>query len=161
MDLPPKTARICVAAQKLAEKTAGFFDVKNAGPGNYATNAFMKNLRTVLGAEMGKDCEVSVGLGNDSTLDFYVAEEKCVVEIALGLHRPSCEYEKDILKCLLAREYGLTVETLVLVGKPGAITKHAQPFRKDVASLLHRKHSLKIIVLELQRPKASAAGGGL
>ena len=35
--------------------------------------------------------------------DFYFPDERTAVEIALGLHNPISEYERDIFKCLLAR----------------------------------------------------------
>jgi hypothetical protein len=158
MDLPPKSARICVAAQKLAERTPGFFEIKGHGLGDRATNAYMRDLREILDTRKGQDCEVPVSKGIDSKFDFFVADEKCVVEIALGLHNPNCEFEKDILKCLLAREEGVAIETLVLVGKPGTLIKQAEPYRAAVADLCRRRYGLEIVVLELQRSQAATMG---
>jgi hypothetical protein len=58
------------------------------------------------------------------SFDFYIGEEETVVEISLGLNNPNSEFERDILKCLLAQEAGTRIKKLVFICKaPGRAQK--------------------------------------
>jgi hypothetical protein len=44
--------------------------------------------------------------GTGFRLDFFSPDEETAVEFAFGLHNPNSEFERDILKCVLAIEGG-------------------------------------------------------
>ena len=50
----------------------------------------------------------------------FCPDEGTAVEFAFGLHNPNSEFERDILKCILAIEDGCKIRKLILIGKPGA-----------------------------------------
>lgn len=83
--------------------------------------------------------------------DFYFEAEDTAVEIALGLDKPNSEYERDIFKCLLAKDDGLTLRRLVFITKPGGIKKLSAPGARAIADYVLRKYGLDVVVWELER----------
>lgn len=136
--------------QKLADERPEFFVIKGQGKGNLDTINFMLELRRRAKIEFGQDfAERRLFKANVSAVDFYFDDEATIVEIALGLKSPNSEYEKDILKALLAKE-AYPVERLVLVGKPGACKKCAQPGRTAIREWAHRNHNLTVDVYDIE-----------
>src|SRR5215471_10657784 len=120
-----KTMTLYMLATGLANKTSDFYKVKNAGAGDHASNQFMKNLRELARMAFGTDySEKNVCKDTKHAFDFYIPEESSIIEIALSLHNPGSEYEKDIFKCLLAREEGLKIDRLLFIAKPGGYLRH-------------------------------------
>jgi hypothetical protein len=149
-------ARLFLLAQKLAERTPGFFEIKGAGAGDKATNEFMAVLRRLAKDSLGNDhAERKAYPGTNLRFDFYLPNEETVVEVALGLRNPQSEIERDIFKCLLAREAGLKIGRLVFFSKPGAIAKQNEPAQKAILDLARRKFDLEIEILEFE-PRATS-----
>jgi hypothetical protein len=82
-------------------------------------------------------------------LTFTSPEEGSVIEVALSLHNPASEYEKDIFKCLLAKEDGLVINSLLFISKPGAMTRHDAPGSKRIRELVWRCFGVWVDILEL------------
>jgi hypothetical protein len=59
------------------------------------------------------------------------------------------ELDKDIFKCLLAKEAGKHVEKLVFVVKPGGETRQGSPGQKAIRELVAQKFGLGIEIFEL------------
>ncbi len=53
--------------------------------------------------------------------------EAAAVEIALSLRNPLSEFERDVFKAILAKDGGLEVRRLLLIGKAGAAARLAAP----------------------------------
>ena len=141
-----------LTAQKLAEQHPDFFKVKGPGEGDRASNQYMGNLRKLAEGLFGRDySETRVRADLDFKFDFYFPDEATVVEIALSLDKPMTEMEKDIFKCLLAREDGKQVDRLVLVAKPGGENRQATPGQKAIREFVGRRFGLAIEVFELVR----------
>lgn len=131
-----KAERLFLLAQKIAERTPGFFDTKGPGAGDRASLEFMKNLRKAAKGLFGQDfSEKRVNDQVAFAIDFFIPDERTAVEVALGLHNPLTEYERDIFKCLLARESGYQVNRLLFVAKPGGLVKQTAPGPKAIADL--------------------------
>jgi len=144
--------RLLHLAQELVDETPDFFVVKGAGPGDLATNAFMAELRSRARVEFEYDfAEQEISGSNGFRVDYYFPDEATVVEIALGLPKPKTEYERDVLKVVMALEAGVRVTRLFFISKPGACKKCAQPARTGVASWLRANHDVTIEVHELER----------
>lgn len=144
-------SRLYEIAQAIASETPDFFEVKGPGPGNQATNAFMNELRERATAEFGEDFSEDRICGENAfAVDYYFPEDATIVEIALGLLKPNTEYEKDVLKAIMAKEFGHAVEKLVFISKPGAQSKCAQPGRVAIKEWLVRHHGIVIEVHELR-----------
>lgn len=79
-----------------------------------------------------------------------IGQVKTIVEVALGLPNPSAEFEKDILKAIMAQESGFNVRRLFFISRPGGVKKCSQPGRTKVKEWAHAKHGLTIEVHELE-----------
>jgi len=82
-------------------------------------------------------------------VDFYFPDEATIVEVALGIKNPNTEYEKDILKAVMAKSLGTRVNKLLFIAKPGGVKKCNQPGRIAVKEWLRRTHSIEVDVLDL------------
>src|SRR5258708_2625052 len=104
--------------QAVADERARFFEIKGQGAGNYETNEFIARVRDRATGAFGQDfSEQRICGDSHHAVDFYFPDEATIVEIALGLRYPNSEFEKDVLKALMAQEH-YPVERLVLIGKP-------------------------------------------
>lgn len=153
-----KSDLLCILAQKLAERTPGFFESKGPGAGDHATAAFVSSLRSLARITFGSDySEKAVCSAAGFRFDYLFPDERVVVEFAFGLHNPNSEFERDIFKCLLAIEDGSPVRKLILMGKPGAIAKLSAPAPRAIVAFVQKRFDLEVDVLELQRPRDSQA----
>lgn len=145
-----KAERLFHAAQKIAEQIPDFFETKGPGRGDRATADFMDKLRKVAEGIFGQDYSEKKACDDANfIIDFYFPDEATAVEIALGLDKPLSEYERDIFKCLLARESGCQVTRLVFISKPGASQRQSAPGPKAIADLVKRHFGLQTEILEL------------
>jgi hypothetical protein len=149
-----KPERLFLLAQRIAEQTRAFFETKEPGQGDRATNEFMDTLRRVAQATFGQDYgERTVREGVGYALDFYFPDEKTAIEVALSLHQPMTEYERDIFKCLLGQESGIPIDRVLFIAKPGASSRQSAPGPKAIADFVRRKFGLSVEVLELVPPE--------
>ena len=147
-----KTQQIIDVARKIAKKTRGFNIPKRQGEGNIATNRFMAKLRERVEHRLGFNySEKRFSDDIDSKVDFYIPEEKTIIEIALSLRNPSSEFHKDILKALLAKDNGWEVNRLVFVAKPDAEKNHDRPLSQKIKEWLEEHHSITVEIEELPR----------
>jgi hypothetical protein len=143
--------RLLGLARNLANTDAGFHIALGAGAGDHRTNSFMRELRKLAAVEFGEDFSERKICGDTAqAVDFYFPSEATIVEVALGLPNPQTEFEKDVLKAIMAQETGNPVRRLVLISRPGAAKKCAQPGRAGVIRWAAAKHGLTVTVLELE-----------
>jgi hypothetical protein len=143
-------------AINLANRTPDFYKIKNAGLGDHASNQFMKNLRQLAKDHFGSDfSEKRVCKDTRHAFDFYIPEEGSAIEIALSLRNPLSEYEKDIFKCLLAKEDGLKINSLLFITKPGGMLRHEAAGSKRIRELVLKRFGVWVDILELL-PEAEA-----
>ena len=137
-------------AREIASAHPEFQAVLGPGVGDKATHAFMHQLRSQAQKAFGADYSEKRLCGDTAfAADFYFPEEETVVEVALGLPNPACEFEKDILKAVMAQELGHRVRRLFFISRPGAIKKCDQPGRTAVKNWAQSKHALRVEVHEL------------
>jgi len=136
--------------QKLAAETKGFLAVKGPGKGNKATNAFILELRNRAKNAFGDDFSEQQICGNNGLcVDYYFKDEETVVEIAFGLKKPGTEFEKDVLKTIVANDCGNRVKELIFICKPGGSAKCQQPGRKAVIEWAYKCHGIRISVHDI------------
>lgn len=146
-----KTTKLLKLARDLAASIPDFHTIKGAGPGDHATNQFMRHLRKAALTDFGVDnSERAISGTKLSKVDFYFEDEGTIVEIALGLPNPNTEFEKDIFKALLAQDLGHNVQRLVFLSRPGAAAKCAQPARAGVTAWAKKNHGLEVMVHEFE-----------
>jgi hypothetical protein len=148
--------RLLELAQSLADEWGQFFEKKGPGAGDLDTNAFMKELRARARNAFGQDYSEQRICG-DSKLapDFYFPEEETIVEVAMGLRNPYSEFERDILKAILAQVSSHPVRRLVFLSKPGARARISQPGLTAIANWATTAHGIQIEVREFS-PVAEA-----
>jgi hypothetical protein len=152
-----KVAIVLACANRYAALDPEFHTVLGPGSGDYRTRGFMANVGfDVLHALRPLDgntpwpVEAKICGNNSLAVDFYFQDQATIVEIALGLPNPASEFEKDILKALMARHLGHDVRRLVFISRPGAVKKCQQPGRIAMIVWAAQKHDLAIDVLELE-----------
>src|SRR5258708_33449284 len=113
----------------------------------------MKKLRKLAKEMFGSDLsEKRVCKDSKHAFDFYIPDEGSVIEIALSLHNPASEYEKDIFKCLLAKEEGLNIKSLLFIAKPGALRRHDAAGSKRIRELVWKHFAVWVDILEILPP---------
>ena len=153
-----KPARLLELAREIASAIPDFGKVKGPGAGDRATQSFMRKLGDRAHKAFGEDhSEKKICGDNKFAVDFYFPEEATIVEVALGLPNPASEYEKDILKALMAQDLGHEVRRLFFISRPGAAKKCSEPGR-DALTQWAAKHQLAIEVHELAGDLAGAGG---
>lgn len=145
-----KVTRLLALARQIASADTAFHSVLGPGDGDRRTQKFMLELRKHAQHEFGIDYAECKVCGETSlAVDFYFPDEETIVEVALGLPNPGSEFEKDVLKAIMAQELGNKVRRLVFISRPGSVKKCAQPGRRAVIRWAHSKHKLEVEILEL------------
>jgi hypothetical protein len=145
------TDRLIKLAEDLANERAGFFEIAGPGRGDNRTNEFMVELNARARRELGDDFGEKVISGaTNLRVDFYIPDEETILEVALSLRNPSSEFERDLLKAILAKDSGKGVKKLILLCKPGGEARHAQ--RSSVAFMewLRRTQQIEVSVRDLE-----------
>ncbi len=141
---------IIETAIKIASETENFQEIKGAGKGNYATNSYMAILRKKITEIFKTDySERKISGENSFAVDFFIPEEKSIIEVALGLPNTASEFEKDILKAIMAKELGVEIDNLIFISRAGAIKKCSQPGRKAMQEWAKKVHNINIKIYEL------------
>lgn len=144
-----RAEKLAEIAQSLVDEWPNFFQKKGAGPGDLDTNAFMIKLRSRAATALGEDFgERRICGDNKLAPDYYFPDETSVVEVAMGLRNPSSEFERDILKAIMAQEAGHPVTRLLFLSKPGAIARCSQPGLRAFSDWAFRAHKITVEVRE-------------
>jgi hypothetical protein len=160
-----KPSKLLSMARDIASASPDFQRVRGPGAGDHATQVFMRRLRERAREAFGEDYSERKLCGETSlAVDFYFPDEATIVEVALGLPNPASEFEKDILKAIMARDFGHRVRRLFFISRAGAKKKCKQPGRSAMKRWAS-KHELLIEVNELggeprRRRQRSARGPG-
>ena len=137
-------------AKSIASGIPDFLNANGHGKGNKVTNSFMNQLRERMFDLLKEDCsEKKICEDNELAVDYYFKDESTIVEIALGLKKPNSEYEKDVLKAIIAQENGLSVSRLIFIAKSGAKKKCNQPARNRIKEWLKENYKIELEVWEL------------
>lgn len=143
-------------AQQIANERSTFFTTKGPGLGDKDTSAFMFTLheraKDIFGNEFIKQfAEQKIcGYKNNFKVDFYFPEEAVIVEIALTLRNASREFEKDIIKAILAKRAGRNINTLCFLSKPGAIKRNEEPGPQSIIAWVGKDYGIKVVTIELE-----------
>lgn len=159
-------------ASAIATVNPRFQDALGPGTGNRATNVFLRELQHRARAAFGGDyCERKLCGDTSFAVDFYFPEEATIVEVAFGLPNPASEFEKDILKAIMAKEAGHSVRRLFFISRAGARKKCAQPGRSAIQNWALAAHQIAIEIHELpgeprlrrrrSKRERAAAGSGV
>lgn len=149
-----KSERLFEIAEELAATWPRFFDVQGPSAGDKSTAAFMRELRQRATLAFGADhAEQRICGANGHCVDYYFPDEETITEIALSLRNPTSEFERDVLKAIMAQDAGHAVRRLVFITKPGGVKRLSQPGARAIIAWAERAHGLEITIEEM-RPKA-------
>lgn len=142
--------RLIELAQEIVVEDPDFFQTTGPGEGNRRTNAFMRELQSRAEEAFNQDLSEKRICGSTRlAVDFYFQEESTIVEVALSLRNSNTEFEKNILKALMAQKTGQAVNKLLFLSKPAAKRKHSQPSSRDVIKWVRRNHDIQVEIKEL------------
>ncbi len=145
-----QTTTLIELAREISRALPDFQAVLGPGAGDKATHAFMRELRQQAIQAFGEDHSERKLCGETSlAADFYFQSEGTIVEVAMGLGNPATEFEKDILKAIMAQECGFDVRRLVFICRAGGEKKCRQPGRVAMRLWAETKHGLRIEVHDL------------
>lgn len=68
------------------------------------------------------------------------------------MHNPLTEFERDIFKCILAREAGCRIDRLLLIAKPGGAARQAAPGPRAIADFVKKNFGIEVEIRELVPP---------
>jgi hypothetical protein len=148
-----KTDELISIAIKIAHSRPDFFNKKGPGLGDKDTSSFMaelyKQVKNYFGKEFTDKCiEQQICGANGFKVDFYIPEDETIIEVALSLGNAIREYEKDVIKAILAKRLGNPVKNLVFISKPGAIKRNSEPGPKSIASWLLSEYGITLKTVE-------------
>ena len=145
-----KSEKILSIGQDIADERPSFFEKKGPGKGDRDTNSFMAELRSRAKQAFGGDfSEKQICGDNNLSVDFFIPDEGIIIEIALSLRNPNSEFERDILKAIMAKEQGADVRNLVFLSKPGARKRHQQPSSIAMEKWVFKNHGIEVTIREL------------
>jgi len=145
-----KCKKILSIAQAIADERPSFFEKKGAGKGDKDTNSFMTELRLRSRKALGIDFSEKRICGNNNlSVDFFIPDESCIIEVALSLRNPNSEFERDILKAIMAKDQGELVKNFVFLSKPGAIKRHQQPSSIAMKEWVFKNYKIEVEIEEL------------
>jgi hypothetical protein len=149
-ELMDRPAKLVALARELADSIPEFQAVRGPGAGDRSTHSFMRELRAQAESAFGQDFSEKKICGETAfAVDFYFPEEAAIVEVALGLPNPNTEFEKDILKAIIAQDNGYEVGRLLFISRPGGERKCSQPGRAAVIRWACEKHAIRIEIHDL------------
>jgi len=158
---PDRVAQLVQLARHLASEDPQFQRVRGPNDGDRATARYLRELQRRAQSVFGVDySERKICGATGYAVDFYLERERTVVEVALGLPNPASEFEKDILKAIVAKKH-VPVDRLVFISRAGGETKCRQPGRTALIQWARENHQLEIEVFDLgglprRRPRRRA-----
>jgi hypothetical protein len=146
-----KAQQILQLAETLAHEDATFFRIAGPGAGDHRTNAYVAELRSRATAYFGHDFSEARICGDTGLrVDYFLPDEHTIVEIAFSLRNSASEFERDILKAVVAQESGCDVRRLVFLCKPGGEARHQAPASRAFMNLVHARHGIVIEIHDIQ-----------
>lgn len=145
-----KAKQVLNLASNIASENKNFHTALGSGAGDRATLEFMRQLRRQATKTFRHDFSEQKICGKTAqAVDFYFPDEETIVEVALGLKYPNSEFEKDILKAIMAKGQKHRVRLLFFISRPGATKKCAQPGRKAFMEWVRSKHGIQVEIHEI------------
>ncbi len=138
-----KTRTILRLAQEVADSLPDMFRKKGPGERNKFTNRYMAALNQKVTEALGKQyVEQPISGNTRQCVDFFVPDEKTIVEVELSLYNVHTNLDRDIFKALLEIDSGHQIHTLLLVGKEPAKQRHTQPASMALIKWVRTHHAL-------------------
>jgi hypothetical protein len=150
-----KAQQLLHLAEKLAHEDATFFQIAGPGAGDRRTNAYVAELRSRATAHFGRDFSEARICGDTGLrVDYFLPDEHTIVEIAFSLRNSASEFERDILKAVVAQESGCDVRRLVFLCKPGGEARHQAPASRAFMDWVNARHGIAVEIHDIRELEA-------
>jgi hypothetical protein len=144
-----KAEQILNLVQSIAHEY-DLFQSRGPGAGNKHINEALAELNRRVAKTLGWDCiQQSLTANNKQSVDFWLEDEKTIIEVEFSLTNPYPCLEKDLFKTFLALDAGKSVERLVLIGDPGCRQRLLAPAPRSVINWAKKHHGIDVLVWEL------------
>ena len=145
-----KVESLLVLANRTARDIPRFFEISGPGTGDRLTNRYMRFLREIATAEFGCDyAQQRICGDNQLAPDFYFPDEGTIVEVALSLRNPNSEFERDLLKAILARAAGHNVTDLVFISRPNKVQRHQKASSQAFIDWFFKTNAIAVSIHDL------------
>jgi hypothetical protein len=149
-----KVQRLVAVIQREGSKRLDLF--RKGRKRQAAVREFESRLGSVIDKKLGPNlCQQEIHGSCGFKVDFYVREEKTIVELECSLSNAHNNFERDIFKALLARG---AVSRLVLVGNPGSMKRLKEPGPSAIKDWAEEQHHLSVQVVEMGPPRRKQTG---
>lgn len=144
-----KTTEFFRLAQDLANQWLRFHELLGSGRGGRATHAYMTELRSRAFQAFNEDYS-GERISSDKAIevDFYFPDETTIVEVAMNLRDLNSEFERDVLKAIMAQDASTPVTRLVFLTKPGGIARSRTASSQAIIKWVKEAHGLQVEVRE-------------
>ncbi len=145
-----KAGRIFQLAQEGAD-AYGMYKARRAGGGTPYINEVLNHLKLRVSQEFGAETvNRFLGRKNHQPVDFWLEDERAIVEMEFDIFSSPPILEKEIFKALLAKDAGTDVRHLILIGDPGSALLSQAPTPSSVIEWVERNHQIKVQIWELK-----------
>jgi hypothetical protein len=86
---------------------------------------------------------------NRQMVDFWLEDEHTIVEVEFNILTLPPVLEKEVFKALLAKDAGIDVRRLVLIGDPGAALLSHAPTPASIIEWVERQHQIRVEIWDL------------
>ncbi len=156
-----KIRQLLEMAETLAREDQGFFHIAGPGAGDKRTNAYIKELRSRAASSFGQDfSEARICADTGLRVDYYFPDEQAIVEIAFSLRNSASEFERDLLKAVVAQESGCAVTRLVFICKPGGEGRHQAPASQAFIRWVGEKRGISVEICDIRELDEFAESDG-
>src|SRR5437773_6761578 len=144
-----KTDDLFRIAQDLANQWPRFYERLGPGHGDRATHAYMTELNARALRDFGQRYhQQQISGDNAMSVDFYFPDEATIVEVAMSLRNSNSEFERDVLKAIMAQEAGNPVTHIIFLSKPGVHARSQAPSSQAIIAWAQAAHGLTVEVRE-------------
>jgi hypothetical protein len=137
------------------------FKLRRAGAGTPFVNEVINHLKFLVVQEFGSGVvNQFLSKANRQTVDFWLEDEHTIVELEFNILALPPVLEKEVFKALLAKDAGIDVRQLVLIGDPGAALLSHAPTPASIVEWVERQHQIRVLVWDLNDMSVPDTGAG-
>jgi hypothetical protein len=126
------------------------FKLRRAGAGTLFVNEVINNLKFLVAQELGNGVvNQFLSKANRQMVDFWLEDEHTIVEVEFNILTLPPVLEKEVFKALLAKDAGIDIRRLVLIGDPGAALLSHAPTPASIIEWVERQHQIRVEIWDL------------
>ena len=145
-----KTERILQLAQENANSYR-IFALRRSGAATPFVNEVINHLKFVVAQELGGGVvNQTLNQASHQTVDFWLEDEFTILQMEFNILSSPPVLEREIFKALLAKDAGMDVRYLILIGDPGSVMIAQTPTAIALKDWVERRHQIQVQIWELK-----------